>query len=542
MKKIWVLLLLAANFTAKSQNQNMTLRSVVTYPSETLANVCGYWKNGKEYALVGAAKGMSIVDITNPAAPQKLLQIPGPNNLWKEIKTFRNFAYSVSEGGFGVQIIDLQKLPATDLPFKSYKGDGAIANNLNRIHALHIDTTSGFLYAFGSNLYNGGAVVLSLLPDPWNPVFVGKYDSQGYIHDGFVDNDTLFACHIYTGQVAIVDFKNKANPKILGTFTTPGQFTHNAWLTRDRKTILTTDEVNNSSLTAYDVSDPAEAQILDLIKSNPGSQSMVHNTHILNDFAVTSWYKDGFTVVDIADPSNLVQVGNYDTYNGTGGGSNGCWGVYPFFPSGTIIASNISAAGTSNGELFILSPTYVRAARLDGLISNGSTSQPLSGAKVEIVGMSPQVLETTIQTGIYKMGIAETNRYLVRYSKTGFRTVEQEVFFQSGQTTHLDVELFPTGNFKVFGKIKSGKSGEPLAGATVNLLGSENLSYEATTDADGNFEILNVAAGMYDISASSPSGGSQAMIFQRKILQNTDLQVITVLPKGNPSAIKLRQN
>ena len=33
----------------------------------------------------------------------------------------------------------------------------------------------------------------------------GYYNPVGYAHDGYVNNDTMFAGHIYAGQVSIVD-------------------------------------------------------------------------------------------------------------------------------------------------------------------------------------------------------------------------------------------------------------------------------------------------------------------------------------------------
>jgi len=94
-----------------AQNMNVTFRAQLQYPNETLANICGYVDSlGNEYALVGAQKGMSIVDVTNPSAPVNLVQIPGPDNLWKEIKVRGKYAYVTSEGGQGLQIINLSSL------------------------------------------------------------------------------------------------------------------------------------------------------------------------------------------------------------------------------------------------------------------------------------------------------------------------------------------------------------------------------------------------------------------------------------------------
>ena len=42
---------------------------------------------------------------------------------------------------------------------------------------------------------------------------------------------------------------------------------------------------------------------------------------------------------DITHPYNMVEVGNYDTYPTQTTSYDGCWGVYPYLPSGLILAS-----------------------------------------------------------------------------------------------------------------------------------------------------------------------------------------------------------
>ncbi len=188
-----------------AQNQNIVYRSKLSYTGQTCANICGWAGGGHEYALVGASKGLGIVDVTSPDNPVKIVQLPGPDNFWKEIKTYKHYAYVTSEGGQGLQIVDLSDLPSTTPDYHFYTGDGAIAGQLSTIHALHIDTTKGYAYLYGSSLFSGGAVVLDLNTDPYNPKYVGKYDALGYVHDGWVDNDTLYASNIYIGLFSIVN-------------------------------------------------------------------------------------------------------------------------------------------------------------------------------------------------------------------------------------------------------------------------------------------------------------------------------------------------
>ncbi len=429
---------------AWSQNTNVAFRSKVTYPGQTLANIWGYAdNNGKEYALVGALNGTSIVDVTNPANPVQIVQIPGASSQWHEIKTYSHYAYVVSEGGFGVQIIDLSNLPAANLPYHSYFGNGAIGqpNNpyLTKAHALHIDESTGYLYLYGSNLFGGKAIVLDLNVDPYNPTYVNYVNLIGYVHDGYVNNDILYAAHIYAGVFSVINMADKNNPMLLGTQGTPNAFPHNTW--PNGSTLFTTDETSNSYLTAYDVSNPGNINLLDKIQSNPGSNSIVHNTYIKDDYAITSWYKDGFTITDVSRPANLVQVGNFDTYTaGSGNGFEGAWGVYPYLPSGTILVSNIaSTSGGSTGEMWVLTPTYIRGCYVEGTVTSANTGQPLNGVKVQL--LSTTTSENTASNGQYKMGQLQSGAYTAQISKSGYITQNIAVTLSNGVLTTLNVAL-----------------------------------------------------------------------------------------------------
>ncbi len=490
--------LLFAGFTALllnkqviSQNINVTLQSQLQYPGQTCANIGGYVDSlNNEYALVGASHGMSIVDVTDPLNPVEVIQVPGPDNLWREIKVRGKYAYVTTEGGGGLQIVNLSSLPDVNgITYQSWTGDGVIAGQLNSIHALHID--NNFVYLYGSNLFSGGAVVADIT-DPWNPAYVGKYEvgagNSAYVHDGYVRNDTLYAGHIYSGYFSIVDFTDKASPVELVNQFTPGNFTHNTWLSSNSKVLFTTDEVDNSYLTAYDISDLANISELDKIQSNPGSGSMVHNTHIINvagnDYAVTSWYKDGFTIIDAGRPQNLVQVGNYDTYSGSGGGSEGDWGVYPYLPSGTIVVSNIDEG------LFVFTPIYTRACYLEGAVTN-TCGSGLNNVQITVTAAG--INETTDITGQYKTGTPSSGTYNVTFSRSGYITQTiSGVALSPGNITTVDVQMVPVNAaFTLNGLTTNAVTTNPLAGVNVNISNNNNF-YSFMSDTNGAFTSCNV--------------------------------------------------
>lgn len=428
-----------------AQNVNVTFQSKTTYTGQTLSNIWGYAAGGKEYALVGAKNGMIVMDVTNPAAPVQIVQIAGASSQWREIKTYLNYAYITTEGGGGLQIVDLSPLPSPSLPVYTYTGGGTTPAVLNTIHALQVDEAKGFLYLYGSNLVGGRACVFDLNPNPAAPVYKGYYNPVGYAHDGYVNNDTMFAAHIYAGQVSFVDMtvKTGANNQIGVTLTapviTPLAFSHNTW--RYGNTLFTTDEKPNSALVSYDISDLSNITLLDQIQSNPGSNSIVHNTYIRNGYAITSWYVDGFTIVDVSRPANMVQVGNYDTYTNSGTGFNGAWGVYPFLPSGNILISNISGTSTSNGEMWVLTPAFQRGCYIEGVVTDAVTGNPINGAKAEL--LTTTTTNNTNALGAYKMGQLQSGAYTFQVSKTGYVTYTQSVSISNGVLTTVNVALNP---------------------------------------------------------------------------------------------------
>jgi choice-of-anchor B domain-containing protein len=481
---------------APAQNYNITLAATLPYPGQTLANICGFVDTvGNEYALVGAQNGMSIVDVTNPGSPVQVAMIPGPINEWKEIKTWGRYAYVTSEGGGGLQIVDLRNLPGTNLPTANWQ---PIINGtqLNTIHSLHID--AGRVYLYGSNIGAGG-IIIGDLSSPMSPVYLGRYNAD-YVHDGYVRNSKVYAARIYAGECTVIDVSNPASPVALQSWQTPGVFTHNTWLnTASDSYCFTTDEVNNSWLAAYDITNLANVTLVDQIQSqNPGSGSIVHNTHIINkngrDYAVTSWYKDGIVITDVTKPANMVNVGWYDTYpQGSGGGFNGCWGVYPFLPSGTIVASDID-----NG-LYVLTPTYVAACYIQGNVTDSITNAPIANASVSI--LTTQINETANLAGFYQTGIGVPGTYSVQFSRPGYITkVINNISFTSGNTDTLDVQLVPLTPFVYTGQVVDAVTSQGVPFANIKF-SDVDFTLDTIADGNGNFTIPGIFAGSYEVIA-----------------------------------------
>ena len=66
-------------------------------------------RSGREYALIGLAGGTAFVDLSDPAQPIYLGLLPTQtrNSIWRDIKTYRDHAFVVSEAfNHGLQIFD----------------------------------------------------------------------------------------------------------------------------------------------------------------------------------------------------------------------------------------------------------------------------------------------------------------------------------------------------------------------------------------------------------------------------------------------------
>jgi choice-of-anchor B domain-containing protein len=433
-----------------------------------------------EYVLVGARKGTSIVDISNPANPQEIFWQPGTESIWRDLSSWNNYAYVTTEAESGLMIMDLTSLPdPSGINVSFYSGE--IGSEWTAAHTLFIDS-SGYAYIFGSNRGNGGVIILDVHTDPLHPIEVGTFDNW-YCHDGYVLNDTMYLAHISDGFISMVDVTNKSNPILLGTKNTNNNFSHNIWTTPDGNIGFTTDEVSGAFIGSYDLSDPQNIIQLDKIQSSPGKGVIPHNTHFRDDFIITSYYSDGITIHDVSRPSNLIQTGFYDTYPGQTINFDGCWGVFPFFPSGIIVATDITEG------LYILKPTYTHASYLEGIVRNASDLSALNNVSIVIEG--DDQIEISKSAGNYETGIIGSGNYNVTFSKVAFYPQTINVNLQEGSVTELNVDLIPIPPFPLTVVVLEAGNEQPIFDAQIKLEASL-ITHEQIANGLGesNFDLF----------------------------------------------------
>lgn len=460
---------------------NLSLLGQVDFNGQTCAGVWHYVDSlNNEYALVGVADKVSIVDVTNPATAHEVFSVPAPaSSLWRELKTYNGYAYAVSEGGGGVIIIDLRYLPDS-IVTKTWNGNGPISGTLNTAHT--VAATDGYLYVFGSNLANGGAIIADL-SDPWNPDYVGEYNLN-YIHDGYIRNDTLWAGEIYAGIVSVINVADKTNPTVITSFSTPGQFTHNAWLSDNSQYLFTTDEEPNEPMASFDVSDLSNVQLLDEYLTDSMPDEEVHNVRVLNDYIIAPSYGSQLTICDGARPNNIVEIANYPT------GTFLCWDASPYLPSGNIVVTDVES------HLYIFSPTYIRACYLEGTVTDSTTGIGIPNASIEIVN---EKSKTSQLTGAYALGTVHAGTYDLIYSKPGYISKTfTGVTLSNGVLTTMDVQLVP---FTLNASVTDIANGMGVQNAFVSIQNAGG-TYNFTSDVNGAFTVSGITTGTYDLIVS----------------------------------------
>ncbi|NJC25866.1 LVIVD repeat-containing protein [Neolewinella antarctica] len=335
------------------QAENMTfLGSWDDQTLERYSDLWGYAAGGKEYALLGSASLVHILDVTDPANITELHRLNSYENsstIWRDIKVYGDYAYCVTDrANEGLQIIDLRDIENTrseDMIVYSSTAFFAQAHN------LFIDETTDpvRLYAFGTDSTRNGYIALSLA-DPINPVMIGNVDlsnNGGYIHDGYAINDTLYANSEARGMY-VYDVSQPDTAVELGLLSNyvEAGYNHSVWRTPDGTHAVMCDETPDRGVKIVNVENPLDMEVVGLFRStlsDPTSdRSLAHNPYVLDDDRVVmSYYGDGIQVWDISDKENPTRLGYYDTTPKTTAYGNGVWGAYPYLPSGNIIGSDI---------------------------------------------------------------------------------------------------------------------------------------------------------------------------------------------------------
>ncbi|MDP8930095.1 MAG: choice-of-anchor B family protein, partial [Actinomycetota bacterium] len=343
--------------------------------SNSAANDIWGWTDpasGKEYAIVGRVFGTSFVDISNPADPVYLGELPTHGafgSSWRDIKVYNDHAFIVSEAlNHGMQVFDLTQLRNVSSPPVTFS-ETAHYSNVGSAHNIAINEDSGYAYvvgASGKNSCSGGLHMVDIRT-PASPSFAGCFSADGYTHDTqcvvYKGPDSAYTGHeicVNSNEdtVTVVDVTDKTSPTMLSRVGYDGaKYTHQGWLTEDQTYFLLDDELDeqnhghNTRTRVWDVSD-LDAPVL--VGFTDGTTTAIdHNQYVKGQHTYQANYRAGLRILEIVDVTtgSLSEVGYFDVYPSDDNPEfNGAWSTYPYFASGVVVVSGIEQG------LFVLRP------------------------------------------------------------------------------------------------------------------------------------------------------------------------------------------
>ncbi|MCG3128997.1 MAG: hypothetical protein CHACPFDD_03893 [Phycisphaerae bacterium] len=312
---------------------------------------------GREYALIGVSSGTAVVEVTQPRSPVLVGTILGPQSLWHDVQIYQHYAYAVSEGGNGIQVIDLANIDAATNRLTLVRE--VTTGGTTATHTVIVNEQSGYLYRCG-----GGGLGLRIysLADPANPTYVTGWHDR-YIHEALIVSYTdgpyagreiAFCCSGYDSGwtdpgLDILDVTDKQN--IVNLYPqrvrwTPAGYSHQVWLSEDRRYAYINDELDEywngiaTTTIVIDVSSLTSPVVMPSFANS--SPAIGHNLYVKGDYIYEANYRSGLRVFDASNPLAPVEVAWFDTWPTDDQPSfNGLWGNYPFLPSGIVLGSDL---------------------------------------------------------------------------------------------------------------------------------------------------------------------------------------------------------
>ena len=319
-------------------------------------DIWGYTaSDGSEYAILGNADSILVIDVSLCDDPQRVYGFDGGNTtVWRDFKTYQDYMYAVCDNCTeGLHIFDMSGLPNGDVTHVL-----STTAFFTKAHNIYIDTATHKLYVAGSNGASEGLTVLDLTT-PDNPTLIddiefddelGMPSSNFYVHDVYVQNDTAYCSHGYTGFY-VWDLTDLNNIDLLGSYDSPG-YNHSSWIDATGSYSYYAEEVpRGRPMAVVDLTNLGhpvnDIQLIHTFKdpiSTVETDVTPHNPFVHEDSLYISYYEDGIKIYDLINPESPTLVAYYDTYpdNGTAyTGYDGNWGAYPFLSSGCILASDV---------------------------------------------------------------------------------------------------------------------------------------------------------------------------------------------------------
>jgi choice-of-anchor B domain-containing protein len=429
--------------------------------------------DAREYIIQGLTNGTAWWDVEDPANPVHVKWIPGPGSIWRDMFVIGDYAYVGTEGGGGIQIVDISD-PTDPTLVTSY------TTTVGASHNIFGDVARKLLYVVGAyqNTNNGGLQILDVA-NPIAPVEIAQWDNQ-YIHDISTEGMMGHVNLISAGRFRLLDLTTPGSPVATGSnWNDPNGSPHASWPIGDGVHVVMAEENGGGHIKILDVSNPSSIQIAATV--NPFPSASMHNPHVEGTLAYCAWYAAGTRILDVSTPTAPFETGYLDTYPDSDGGGvgPGNWGTYPHLPSGTVASND----GTYGLFLFEYEPN---AATLDGVVSS-SGGGTLADATVEYTNLNNSMV--TDGTGAYRFSAYPGAGNVIDFSSFGHapQSINVNAVANGTTTTNVTLVLYPAGT--ISGTVTDANTALPIQGVELALVGTP---LTATTDVNGDYSFSGV--------------------------------------------------
>ncbi|MCB9882529.1 MAG: hypothetical protein H6834_12125 [Planctomycetes bacterium] len=309
----------------------MTLLSYTQFPACAVGDT---WALGNYMLVARRAQGFSVIDATDPRNPVATTINPpnfpatGRSYGVGDIKSDGRYIYATDEWvNGGIWIYDSQPDPMNP----TLVGH-ALDPQISTVHNCWIDGPNDMLYCVSR-----GRVHSFDVSNHASPQYVAQMGSLSgaSAHDVIVLDDVAY-CSLWGAGIALYDVSTPSAPQLIAHQPYSNSATHNMWPSKDRRYLYTTDEnvVSGAGggVRVWDIQNPSNIQQVGFFHAG-AVDSVVHNTHVIDDLMFVTFYKEGLRVLSLKDPVNPVEIAHYDSFVPTGAGCfggpyAGVWGVY----------------------------------------------------------------------------------------------------------------------------------------------------------------------------------------------------------------------